>query len=208
MCNPPRDMGLKGYESTKNHSHSGHFGGAFGRFQGTLCTSWRRARTSQGGVPNRLKLCPRHPFGHVGIIGDAISNQKVELGILDRPAQVPVRLNLVGGLVIPLGSKLSPLFQPPALGLADEIHSCFGVERRNAILGKLEVVGAVVEAFLRLGVELYNTALFRRDCLDHIVQVDTPRPIWTMSRVRPFTFIPSMLMSSAVRASGYSGCSA
>src|SRR5580692_8016329 len=75
------------------------------RFQGVRSTSRSRSCRPKGRIPNRFKFRPGLPFGHVGIVGDAISNQKVKLGIFDRPAQVPVRLNFVGGLVIPFGGK-------------------------------------------------------------------------------------------------------
>ena len=82
--------------------------------------SGSHSRGLQGRIPDGFEFGPGFPFGHVRIVGDAVSNQEVELRILDRPAQVPVRLNFVGGLVIPFGGKFSPLFESPAFGLADK----------------------------------------------------------------------------------------
>ena len=168
----------------------------------------RYSRGPERRIPYGFEFGPGLPFWHAGIIGDAISNQEVKLGILDRPAQVPVRLNFVGGLVIPFGGEFSPRFKSPAIWLADKIHANFRVERGNAVLGKFEMVGPVVETLLGLGIRFMARPCPAATASTTSSRVEAPRPICTMSRVRPFTFMPSMLMSSAVRASGYSGCSA
>ena len=86
--------------------------------------------------------------------------------------------------------------------LADELDALVGVERRHAELGELEVVGAVVEALLRLGVRLHRAALLLRRRPGESSSVDAPSPMTTMSLVRPTTFEPSMLMLASVFASG------
>src|SRR5579863_962002 len=140
------------------------------RFQGGPNASGSDSRSPQRGIPDGFKFGSGLPFGHVRIIGDAVSDEEVELAIFDGAGQVPVRLNLVGGLVIPFGGIFSALFKPPSVGLADEIHTLIRIEGGNAIFGKLEMVGAIVKAFLGFGIELNDAVLFVRRSINYIVQ--------------------------------------
>jgi hypothetical protein len=51
-------------------------------------------------MPNRIKIGPKLPLGLVQIMGDAVSNQEVELLNRDRHTEFPGRLNAIGGLVM------------------------------------------------------------------------------------------------------------
>ena len=64
------------------------------------------------------------------------------------PGEVPVRLHLVAGLVIVLRRVLLLLALAEVGRLADVLPSPLGIERGDALLGELEMVGAVVIALL------------------------------------------------------------
>src|SRR5262245_2757097 len=62
------------------------------------------------------------------------------------------------------------LLHAVAFRLADEFNSFIGVERRDTLLGKFKVIGAIEESLLRLGVGFDHTPLGRRRLDKRIVE--------------------------------------
>ena len=86
--------------------------------------------------------------------------------------------------------------------LADELDAGVGIERGHALLGEVEVVGAVVEALLGFGIRPQRPALLGGGVAQVVVQVEAPSPTTVMSFVRPHWLMPSMLMLASVFSSG------
>src|SRR5215213_7808714 len=101
-----------------------------------------------------FELVARLPLGVLLRVRDPIANVEKEPQVFNHPRQVPIVRYLVGGLVVPDFQVLFALLSAVTLGLVDEIGAPVGIERGHALLGEIEVVRAIVEAFLRLGVGL------------------------------------------------------
>jgi len=82
-------------------------------------------------------------------LGDAIADREEHLQIFDGAAEIPIRFYDIARLVIVvLGVIVSDLLTVTRR-LADEFDALIRIERRDALLGKVEMVRAVVEPLLR-----------------------------------------------------------
>src|SRR5690606_40986281 len=104
---------------------------------------------SQHRVPLRLELRPLLPLRPGVAVRDPIADGEEEAQVVDGAGEVPIRLDLIAGRVVVDRGVLVPLLLAVPLGLADVADPGIGVERRDALLGELEVVGPVEEALLR-----------------------------------------------------------
>src|SRR4029079_3408471 len=87
---------------------------------------------------------------------DAVADREEQLRVLGETREIPGREHLALRLVVaPLAGPLAGL-EAEAGRLADVVDAGVGVERRHADLGEVEVIRAVVEALLQLGIGLYN----------------------------------------------------
>ena len=99
----------------------------------------------------RLEFISRLPLGNCITVRDVVADLEQHLYVLHAAGQVPVRLHFVRRLVVVV-VVYSSRFCSRSRRLADELDSGIGVERGHALFGELEMIGPVVEPFLRLGV--------------------------------------------------------
>ena len=105
------------------------------------------------------------PGFHCGIARgrDGMADLEERLHVLHTAAEVPVGLHLVRRLVIVVVRVLVALLHAVTVRFPDVVDARIGVERRHALLGELEMVRAVVEPLLRLGVGTHGAIL----CPEH-----------------------------------------
>src|SRR5689334_5730168 len=129
-------------------------------------TLFRRQR----GVALRLELVAGLPFRHRILLRDHVTDAKERANILHTAREIPVLLHLVGRLMIILARVLVALAHAIAVRLADEVEAGVGVERRDALLRKLEMVGAVIESLLGLSVGAHRAAIRLQNSRQRIVE--------------------------------------
>src|SRR5579859_6877728 len=139
------------------------------RFKNTPLGSVCAVALPQRLLSNGSKLRACLPFWHFGCIRYLVSNQKIELAVLHIAAHVPVGINHIRRLVVVLLRVFVPHHHAPSRWLPDEVRSRIRIERRNAHFGKAEVVGPVVETFLRFRIILDNASLLPSSCGSHFV---------------------------------------
>src|SRR5204862_1568999 len=83
----------------------------------------------------------------------------------------PLRIHLVGWLVIMLRPVFILLLLSKSRRLADDVAACASVERWKTHLRKLEIIGAIKSAFLRLAVRVHDAALRRGRSREHVVEI-------------------------------------
>src|SRR5687767_8423901 len=76
---------------------------------------------------------------------------EVELEIFDRAGEIPVRIEFVGRLVIPVRNIISVLLQTPLRAMLVRIDPGPRIEHRHALAGQHEVIRAIVRALLGRG---------------------------------------------------------
>ena len=91
--------------------------------------------------------------------------------VLHDAAQVPVRIELVGGLVVGHGLVVGLDLAAILLALFNVVDAALGVERRHAVLGEAEVVGAEEEALLDAVLFNQGAALGLGDRAQHVVEL-------------------------------------
>ena len=76
--------------------------------------------------------------------------------------------------MVPLGRVLVSLLPGPSLAIFHMIDAGVGVQRRDSHLGEVEVIGAVVVAFLRLRVGPDDTVLAAGSLSQIVIQLRIP----------------------------------
>src|SRR5256885_17042762 len=120
-------------------------------------------------VPLCLDLRARLPFRHRILLRDDVTDAEERADILYSAGEVPVLLHLVGRLVVVLARVLVALPHAVAVRLPEEVSAGIGIERWDALFRKLEMVGAVVKALLRLGVGTDHPAIRLEDSRQRVV---------------------------------------
>ncbi len=154
----PAEVATRGGADREHHDREGGHrrvhAEAIPRRARTL-TARRTARKARGLellVALRLELGARLPFRELVGLRDPVADREEHLEVLARAAQVPVGPHLVGRLVVVALGELVAQLLAVAGRLADEVHALVGIERGHALLGEVEVIRAVVEALLGLGI--------------------------------------------------------
>src|SRR5205823_4181120 len=122
-------------------------------------------------IPLRLELSPGFPFWEFIAVRDLVTDVEEQPQIVRRAGQVPIRIHLVGWLVIMLRHVFILLLLSKSRRLADDVAACACVERWKTYLRKFEIIGAIKSAFLRLAVRVHDAALFRGRSREHVVEI-------------------------------------
>src|SRR5208282_1798556 len=96
------------------------------------------------GLAASAELAVRFPLGEAVPLCHAIPDLENNLQVLGRTGEVPVGFHLVADLVIVLLGVLILLLLRVIGGFVDVLPPALGVERGDALLGELEMVGAIV----------------------------------------------------------------
>src|SRR5271157_4821514 len=125
---------------------------------------WSRVRRQNRLDPQSSPAGPEHglaagaelavwfPLGEAVPLGDAIPDLENGLQVLGRAGEVPVGSHLVADLVIVLLGVLILLLLRVIGGFVDVLPPALGIERGDALLGELEMVGSIVIPLFGFGV--------------------------------------------------------
>src|SRR5215510_4440326 len=116
---------------------------------------------SKRGFANRLEFVSGFPLGVLARLRDAIADREEHLQIFDGAAEIPIRFYDIGRLVVVVLGVVVANLLAVIRRLADEFDPLIRVERRHTLLGKVEVIRAVVEALFRFRVGADEAALLR-----------------------------------------------
>src|SRR5882724_10612667 len=110
-------------------------------------------------IPAGFEFIAGFPFGILVGVGDFVTQFKEDAEVFDGTGELPIGLHLVAGLVVVVGVEILAHLLAETGWLADECGPRFGVEGGYAFLRELEMIGAVVEAFLRFGVAGHSASV-------------------------------------------------
>ena len=134
------------------HAPPPHIGSRIGDDPTASCPRSSPCRLEHG-LAAGAELAVRLPLGEaISLAPRGMPTSRMTLASSAAPLKVPVGLHLVADLVIVLLGVLVLLLLGVVGRLVDVIPPRLGIERRDTLLGELEVVGAVVVALLGLGV--------------------------------------------------------
>src|SRR5690348_3136892 len=126
--------------------------------------------TRKARVALRLELRPWLPLREGVGLRDDIADSEESAHVLHTAREIPVRLHLVRRLVVVARGILVAFFHAIAARLADEIDAGIGVERRNALFRKLEMIRPVVETLFGLSVGTHRATVRFQNAREIIVE--------------------------------------
>ena len=156
-------------------------------------------------VALRLELVARLPLRQRVRFGHAIADGKKHHQVFARTAQIPIGPDDVGRLVVVVFSVVITDLFAVLRRLSDEIHAFVGIERRHTLLGEVEVIGSIVEAFFRLGVRPNGSSLLASRVARVVVEIGRTESDERQIPGPPVNVQPIQVDRGAVFASGYRG---